>query len=239
MRLGAVIRGIALAAVASFPSVLSAPASAADMPIGPRPVEVSGYIPAPYFWTGYYVGLAVGYGSGSAPFVDPFHAGTSASVPIKGFLTGGVTGINYQIGWAVVGLEGDFLGSWVKGSTPDSAANSLSTDVVWTASLTPRFGVAFDRVLVYAKGGGAFDYDRSTVNFKAGGSALGTTNHAGWTVGGGVEYAFTEHWTTRIEYDYFKFASKSFLLSGTPTTPLAGSVGLNLNQIKAVFSYKM
>jgi outer membrane immunogenic protein len=240
MKWGAVIGGVAFAAIAALPASLSVslPAQAADVAIGPRPSAPppSTYIPAPFFWTGFYVGVAAGYGWGHAPFTGPTDS-TSVSAPVKGFVAGGVTGINYQIGWAVFGVEGDFLYNSVKGSVLDSSFNNLETNVFWTASLTARFGVAFDRLLVYGKGGGAFDYDRDLVTFDKGGSSTGSINHAGWTVGGGTEYAITEHWTGRIEYDYFKFASKGVMFTGTHTG--GGIVGLNLNQIKLVAAYKM
>lgn len=240
MRWGAVFGGVALAAVAALPASLLAtiPASAADLSLGPPPAP-STYIPAPYFWTGYYVGVAVGYGFGNAPFTDPFVAATSASPSVKGLVAGGVTGINYQIGWAVIGVEADIIGNWVKGDKLDSAFNSLDADIYYTASLTARFGIAFDRLLVYAKWGGALDYDHDTVWENKVGPSLGSTNHAGWTVGGGFEYAMTEHWTGRLEYDFFSFPSKAITFSGAAPSPAAGAVGFNLNQIKLVASYKM
>jgi outer membrane immunogenic protein len=243
MKWGAVIGGVALAALASLP------ARAADMtPIGQRAIPAtSGYIPAQFFWTGFYIGAGIGGGSGTATFADPFFA-TTASPSLKGFLVGGVTGINYQIGSVVLGVEGDFTGSWAKGSAVDSTGNTLQTQVYWTASITGRFGVAFDRLLVYGKGGAAFDYDKDTVTVPASGVALGSTNRAAWTVGGGLEYAVTEHWTGRIEYDYFRFPAKGFLFTGgasvlfplgsPPALNAGGTVGINLSELKFIMAYK-
>ena len=45
-----------------------------------------------------------------------------------------------------------------------------------------RAGVAFDRALIYATGGFAF-----------------ADNASGWTVGGGLEYAFTNNLSAKIE----------------------------------------
>ncbi len=45
-----------------------------------------------------------------------------------------------------------------------------------------RAGVAFDRALIYATGGFAFADDAN-----------------GWTVGGGLEYAFTNNLSAKIE----------------------------------------
>jgi outer membrane immunogenic protein len=237
MKWGAVIGGVALAALASLP------ARAADLtPIAPR--ATSGYIPAQFLWTGFYLGAGIGYGFGTSTFIDPFGAGTASPSP-KGFLVGGVTGINYQINSVVVGVEGDFTGSWAKGSAVDAAGNNLQTSVFWTASITGRLGWAFDRLLIYGKGGVGFDYDRDTVTVVGGASAIGSTIRAAWTVGGGVEYAVTEHWTGRIEYDFFKFPTKGFLFTGGaaslffgPALNANGNVGININEIKAIMAYK-
>jgi opacity protein-like surface antigen len=73
----------------------------------------------------------------------------------------------------------------------------------------------------------------------SGGSAIGSTYRAGWTVGGGFEYAITEHWTGRVEYDYFKFPVKGFAFTGS-TIPANGNgtVGINLNELKGIVAYK-
>jgi outer membrane immunogenic protein len=51
-----------------------------------------------------------------------------------------------------------------------------------------RAGVAFDRVLVYGTGGFAY-----------GDVGPWGTDGIGWTVGGGIEYAFTNNITAKIE----------------------------------------
>jgi outer membrane immunogenic protein len=234
MKWGAVIGGIVLAALASLP------ARAADMtPLGPRAMPTSSYIPAQFYWTGFYLGAGAGGGWGTSTFTDPF-SGAVASPSLKGFLVSGVTGVNYQISSVVIGVESNFTGSWAKGSAVDTTLNNLQASVFWTASITGRFGLAFDRFLIYGKGGAGFDYDRDTVNQPAsGGSAIGSTYRAGWTVGGGFEYAITEHWTGRVEYDYFKFPVKGFAFTGS-TIPANGNgtVGINLNELKGIVAYK-
>jgi outer membrane immunogenic protein len=243
MKWGAVTGGVALAALASLPGLLSAsaPARAADMtPVAPRPAT-SGYIPAQFFWTGFYIGAGIGGGWGTSSFTDPLAAAT-ASPSLTGFLVSGISGINYQISSVVVGVEGDFTGTWVKGTATDAAANNLQTSVFWTSSITGRMGMAFDRLLIYGKGGVGFDYDRDTVTIPNGATTIGSTYRVGWTIGGGVEYAVTDHWTGRIEYDYFRFPAKSFTFSGTANPAIApnvsGIVGLNVGEIKGIMAYK-
>jgi outer membrane immunogenic protein len=238
MKWGEVIGGAALAALAALSA--TCPARAADMTVAPRPAP-STYIPAQFFWTGFYMGAGLGDGWGTAPFVDPLFTGT-ATPSINGLLVTAVAGINYQFSSVVVGVEGDFTGAFVKGTAVDAPLDSLQTKVFWTASITGRLGWAIDRLLIYGKGGVAFDYDRDTVTIPNGASVMGTANHVGWTVGGGAEYAITEHWTARLEYDYFKFASKAFSFSGPAAVPAfampGGTVGITLNEIKGIMAYK-
>jgi outer membrane immunogenic protein len=229
MKLAAVIGGVALAALASLP------ARAADMtPIAPR--ATSGYIPAQFLWTGFYLGAGIGYGWGTSTFIDPF-SGMTASPSPKGFLVGGVMGINYQISSVVLGVEGDFTGTWAKGSAVDSTGNTLETRIFWTGSFTGRLGWAFDRLLIYGKGGVGFDYDRDTVTLPTNAASIGSVYRVAWTVGGGVEYAVTEHWTARVEYDYFRFPVKGIFFGG-PAGNVNGNIGIKLNEAKLIMAYK-
>jgi outer membrane immunogenic protein len=239
MKLGALIGGVALAALVTLP------AHAADMqPIGQRPIPAtSGYIPAQFFWTGFYIGAGIGGSWDSATFVDPLNGANTASPAPKGFLFSGISGINYQFGSVVVGAEADFTGTWAKGSAVDAVNDTLSTQVFWTASITGRVGMAFDRLLIYGKGGAAFDYDRDIVMVTNGNTAGGSLYRVGWTVGGGVEYAVTDHWTGRIEYDYLRFPAKALSFQGNATTPpnvgfASSTIGLNISQIKLIMAYK-
>ncbi len=244
MKWGAVTGGVLAAlgslALGSLSLSVSVPAQAADLtPIGQRAIPAtSGYIPAQFFWTGFYMGAGIGGGFGTATLVDPL-ATASASPSLQGFLVTGIAGINFQMSSVVLGVEGDFTGSWAKGSAPDTAGDTLMTSVFWTATATGRVGWAIDRLLIYGKGGAAFDYDRNTVTTTSGTSALATINHVGWTVGGGLEYAVTEHWTGRIEYDYLTFAAKGLFFQGNTTPPPAGgSVSVKLNELKGIMAYK-
>jgi outer membrane immunogenic protein len=252
MKWGAVIGGVALAALASLPA--SSPARAADMTVA-RPIPAPSYIPAQFFWTGFYMGAGIGAAWTNSKFADPL-TGLTATPSPRGFLLSGIGGINYQIGAVVLGAEGDFTGAWVKsGSALDAAGNNLSISVFWTSTITGRVGWAFDRLLAYAKGGGAFAYDRDTVTLPNTTIAVGSTYRAGWTLGGGLEYALTDHWTTRLEYDYLRFPVKGTTFQGSgvpvvnvldPTTGKTvtfpgtanGTIGYNISEIKAIMAYK-
>jgi len=90
-------------------------------------------------------------------------------------------------------------------------------------------GYAADRFLPYVTGGAAFG------DIKASGPGLtGTdTTNAGWTVGGGIEFAIAGHWTAKGEYLYVDLGNASCgLACGAATQNVnwhanIGRVGLN------------
>jgi outer membrane immunogenic protein len=81
-------------------------ALAADLPLPGLPPSPS---PIVYNWTGLYLGINGGFGTGNSNWSDG-PIGTTGSFPTSGFLIGGTAGINYQIGEYVFGIEGD--GDW-------------------------------------------------------------------------------------------------------------------------------
>ena len=58
-----------------------------------------------------------------------------------------------------------------------------------------RVGYAADRVLFYGTAGGAF----GNIETGANGGFVSSTK-GGWTAGAGVEVAFADNWTARVEY---------------------------------------
>jgi hypothetical protein len=72
----------------------------------------------------------------------------------------------------------------------------VQIDGTWFGTLRARAGVAFDRALIYATGGLAFSGADDNNRF-----GIGSDDDInwGWTVGGGVEYAFTNNLTFKIE----------------------------------------
>jgi outer membrane immunogenic protein len=75
-----------------------------------------------------------------------------------------------------------------------------------SGTVSGRFGYAWNRALVYAKGGGA--WADTTYNLNANNQALklgtGSTTvmASGWVAGAGIEYALTNRWSTMSEYDH-------------------------------------
>ena len=73
----------------------------------------------------------------------------------------------------------------------------------WLTTATGKLGYAWDRVLLYGKGGGAWvgaNNPGLTVNGAPAAFTSSTTNgNFGWTAGVGVEWAFWGTWSARAE----------------------------------------
>jgi outer membrane immunogenic protein len=183
-------------------ALLIAPAAAyaADIP-SKMPTKAPIIAPVPYYnWTGLYVGLNGGGGWGWSKDTDSTRGIMTRDFPTSGALFGGTVGYNYQVGSAVLGLEGDLGWARINGSS-GSVLNGVnySTYLQWLSSVRGRVGYAFDRVLPYVTGGLAVGGVKNTITTPL--SALnGTTTGTGWTVGAGVEYGVTPSLSLKAEY---------------------------------------
>ena len=128
-----------------------------------------------------------------------------------GFVGGAHAGFNWQAGVLVFGVEGDLEAARLRHRTvyPLSAPDTFSSETEWQGSLRGRLGFAIDRALVYATGGIAFaDIRHTYFEAIARASQSFSSTRTGWTVGAGIEYAFTPNWTARVEYRYADFGRK-------------------------------
>jgi outer membrane immunogenic protein len=220
------------AAVTALLVGMSLGAQAADLGPAPAPVYKAPPAFAPVFsWTGFYLGgnLGAGWSNGSVTdSVPPVGLGGNWSANNNTtFVGGGQVGANYQFGGGfVVGVEGDF--DWFANN--NNSVTVLGTTIQgsnngrWLTTLTGRLGYAFDRVLVYGKGGGAWvGSNNFAVTNVATGSSVSFANNntnTGWTAGAGVEWAFYNNWTARIEYDYVGLSDATFTVPATsPVLP--------------------
>jgi outer membrane immunogenic protein len=195
------MKKILLASVALFG--FAGAASAADLPIrSAPPAPIVAAVPV-FTWTGFYVGVNAGYGwndggDGDLVFEDATIFGDSDND--GGFVGGAQVGYNYQIGSFVVGLEGDIQYADFGGVNYDFGPLGIyeNDNDDWFGTVRARAGVAFDRALIYATGGFAF-----------------TDNRNGWTVGGGLEYAFTNNLSAKIEGLYVNLEEDEFTFANT------------------------
>lgn len=235
--------------------VMSGMAMAADLPSKTAPAQFEAPPPIPVFnWTGFYVGAQAGYGFGrdSAALRRPAATAFYGYNP-HGIVGGFHAGYNYQLPAiapetkVVLGVVADVDGADYKsGGYPFGgilAGTTATTQSDIKGSVRGRVGVGVNRVLFYATGGAAFaNFDTrysSASAFGAGAVSTHDRTRTGYTVGGGIEYAFLNYVSVRAEYRYTNY--------GTFTDALGGAApGLNAavahretdNRVQAGISYK-
>jgi outer membrane immunogenic protein len=217
----------------AFAFAVAGHALAADLPqpAPPPPQAPAAYVPtvAPvYNWGGIYFGGNGGYGFGSSKQTSV--AGTTTGTfNVTGFLAGGTIGANFQTDAFVFGVEGDFDGSWLQGTSGPAVCGLVQCETKnsWLGTLRVRAGYAADRVLFYGTAGGAFGNIEQGSNGLAN-SSFASSTKAGWTAGAGVEAAFADNWTARIEYLFVDLQNSTFS-NGTTVTFDASLIRLGVD----------
>lgn len=147
---------------------------------------------------------------------------------------GGLVGYNWQLGCWVLGMEaaGGYL--WARdSSTTGFVENTLvvnpfkidsSFKTHYLVTVAPRFGYAFGRLLPYITGGlaiGDLEYEQRLKLLPAmdtitdGGpdnaeSGRASETNVGWMAGGGLQYALTDHWSVRAQYQFIDLGEAEF-----------------------------
>jgi outer membrane immunogenic protein len=207
-----------------------APAAlAADIPARPVYKSPAAVVAATHNWTGIYVGGHAGYGWAKVKGNDEF--GDPGSGDLDGFIGGGQVGANYQIGNVVLGVEGEYSYSDVKKEislVPFFGAGDLKVRNEYYITATGRLGYAFDRVLVYAKGGAAWTREKWDVNDGVGGAITGRFSRTGWLVGGGAEWMIFGNWSAKVEcnYVYFGEIDETAFTSTSAVLATGGATGV-------------
>jgi opacity protein-like surface antigen len=189
-------REIGLAAV--YAVALTGVSSAADLAV---PILA----PVPVFsWTGVYLGIGGGTGWGNNertwnqdatlaavaaqmpnPGPLPLVGTTQGSLPISGGFFGGQIGGNWQVEWAVFGIQADTHWADIEGRGSCFDAGAVATagisfgcndKVSSFGTVTGRVGAAVDRALIYAKGGWAWEFDQHSLNPTAPFNVMGGNN---------------------------------------------------------------
>lgn len=204
------MKKILLGTAAILAIAAATPAAAADM-AARMPTKAPPMMAPIFNWTGFYIGVNGGYGSGRNNWTIVGGGPNEGSFNFDGATVGGQIGYNWQVGQWVFGLEAqgnwaDFSGSRVSLAFP---AFRNSTNVDAFGLFTGKLGYAFDNVMIYAKGGAAVQAIDYTSTLIATG-ASSTTGNTRWgaTVGAGIEYAFNPNWSVGFEYNHI-FATNS------------------------------
>jgi len=191
----------------------------------------------------------------NAPFSNATNGGLYSYDVGNSVIGGGTLGCNWQAPshW-VVGIEGEGGYMRLTGSVVDPySVTGLGSDTRdstrigdWFAAVTGRVGYAWDRVLVYGKGGVGFANINSSVidacNTGACGGGLLTTNYSSnqafWVGGGGIEYAFTNAWSVKGEY-LFLGIDKTYAVCGPGAAAAAGSTYCSNHNIEGIHTFKV
>jgi outer membrane immunogenic protein len=196
---------------AAMTALLAGSAYAADLPARHMPVKAPVAVPY-YNWTGFYIGVNAGGAFGRLKD----NIGSSDS--LNGFAGGAQIGYNFQVNNVVFGLETDFQGSSQKISEstvdPLFGVVSASARLNYFGTIRARLGLAQDRWLVYVTGGYAYQNVKVDVTSSVFGSGSASSTRGGWTIGGGLEYAFAGPWTAGIEYLYLDSGNRDWNLGG-------------------------
>jgi outer membrane immunogenic protein len=206
-----------LATGAALAAFLGGSAMAADLPVyAPRPAIVTPL----YNWTGCYIGANIGDGWSSTSFKD---ATTLASLgtnnSASGVFGGGQVGCDYQLGWAVFGIQGMFDGVSAHSENIWPLPEAVNTTRLRRFStVTGRLGVTpTPTFLVYLRAGAAWVGDDHAVQTPSGALLFtANTTRSGWTAGMGLEWGFASNWSFFVEYDYADFATKTLAFTPAP-----------------------
>jgi outer membrane immunogenic protein len=216
--------GLSLVA-ALYAQAASQAATAADLsrPTAPVYTKAQPIAAAGYDWSGFYIGGHAGYDWGRAHVIDNGVL-TENAVPMNGAIGGLLAGINWQSGSFIYGLEGDFGLSGLRGHgtvitpPPPSPPAPAPTppipnqyDVNVSGNLRGRIGVAImPTTLIYAAGGLALAEFKFRENS---GPIQNSELLTGWTIGGGIDQAFTKNLIGRVEYLYADYGHKDFTVA--------------------------
>ena len=223
-----------IAPFAAVIAITAVPAHAADLALRPQLQPVA-YQPAysepALQWDGAYAGIGGGYGWTGA-------RGTLSGLGSEDFGFNGAiatlfAGYNKQLGNVVVGLEADADYSWGKDSVPSGLGIDLDVGSDWSGSLRGRVGYNVGNAMVYVTGGGAL----ANAYFRALGSSLTDTLY-GYTVGAGIDYAFTDNVFGRLEYRYTAYPDQDALADVASFAGVDTKLRMHTHAVKAGIGVK-
>jgi len=196
------------AAMATSSAVFAADA-VETIPEAPIAIET----PVVFSWSGPYLGVHGGYGWGNAE-LDGI-----GDQDFNGGRFGGFAGYNWQVSDGfVAGIEGDLNYDW----NEENIGAGLDGKTGLSGGIRARAGFAFDRALLYAAGGW------TATNVEVSGAIDDDDTLHGWTIGAGLDYAFTDNMFGRAEYRYNDYGSGDVLGTDVDFNQHVFQVGLGV-----------
>lgn len=224
---------IAIALLAAVTTVGFNSAYAADVY---APLLEEAYVPPAeaFSWSGLYFGGIVGYGWGDKDAFETESPEDGVIYAVHGFFGGIEAGGNWQFNHLVLGIEGDVAWADINGAGLIDNDDPISTQINFLATLTGRLGIAWDRLLLYVEGGGAWAKEQHT--FTDGSSDTVSDQRFGGLIGVGAEYALARNWSVKLEYNYICFGSKTFEFDVGEIEEI--QIDQNLQTIKLGLNYR-
>jgi opacity protein-like surface antigen/outer membrane receptor protein involved in Fe transport len=207
--------------------------------------------PAPsYDWTGFYVGASVD-GRWLKSTSGAVNNATGAPFPASGGNApqwgGGVQlGFDYMLpSRFVLGVAADMSSGGTKTATVSDVTGTSAnqTTVFDSETIRGRIGYAADNMLLYTTGGLAWSnnqFVRTQLSGTLNNATAGTDEAVnigllGWTVGGGIAYAFAQNWNVFAEYRYTSFGTTTISL---PLSQLTTTSTISLSSLQFGLNYK-
>ncbi len=231
-------------------------ALAADYPppVAPPPPYIPVAPPYLYNWSAFYIGGNLGASWSNAGTAIDTLGSTFGTTTSTSFLGGGQVGVNYEL-WSFFVVGAEVMFDWLPNTqntvnvtnttlvpgTTNTAAVTLNNR--WATMATVKLGYAWDRFVLYGKGGGAWVGTSSpglTVNnVPASFTSTGNNNNFGATLGLGVEWAFAGNWSVRAEWDAILLPNQSVTVSGSAFgTDTITVKNPSINMFTAALNYK-
>ena len=228
--------GVGLISILGFASAAIAADLAVKAPIAAQP----------FSWTGCFAGVHAG---GDFSYDKIRSSGDFTST---GFIGGGQIGCDYQFASAwVVGVEGRAAWSSLTSKTPGIGTSggllfptqfTVSNDFL--ASATARLGYSFaGSWLAYARGGAAWTREKADIVFTPPVLGFpinpnGTMTRSGWTAGVGLDWAFAQHWSANVEYNYYDFGANDFVLVDSSGRTFTGNLKDRIHTVTVGVNYR-
>lgn len=199
---------------------------------------------SPQKWNGPYFGANIGYGwadiDGSITVLNPAgvpyaHGPLNYSFDPEGVFGGVQIGFNRRDGRFFAGIEADFQGADISGSSKTSFAPpaifpftyTASANTDWFSTVRTRLGIATDDMLIYVTGGvaiGNLDYNATYLipQNNAFAQVNSSETRIGYVLGAGIERALRSNWSLKLEYQYINFGDQQaqgalFFADGRPS----------------------
>jgi outer membrane immunogenic protein len=222
------------------------PAHGADVYTPPPATEVPAPAPLAFDWTGVYIGAHGGYGWGKA---TPEAAETPTQKP-EGPFGGLQVGYDFQFGNnVVIGAEADISFADLHDSVLDGNFLTQTSEVELFGTARLRLGYALDRFLPYVTGGLAWVHGKGGLSCPAGATAgvcaatgpfdlTDESTSVGWTIGGGIEYAFSDNWSASVEYLYADLGSTTLTFDLPVVGAVSGKASQKMNLVRFAIDYR-